>query len=152
MSESQHLKERLTHDLRDAMRAKDRTRMLAIRSILSAITEREKEGGGPLSDDDLQAVVQKQAKQRRDSLKQYLDAGREDLAQQEKDELVLIERYMPAQLSDEEIRAIIQEIITRSGASTKKDLGRIMGEAMSALRGRADGNRVRVAAQGLLGE
>jgi uncharacterized protein len=152
MAEAQQLKERLNHDLKDAMRAKDRTRLLAIRSLMSSITNREKEEGTALSADVLAAVVMKEAKQRRDAMSQYEDAGREDLAQQERDELAIIGRYLPRQLSDEEIRSIVQEIITRVGASSRNDLGRVMSEAMSELRGQADGNRVRVAVQGLLGD
>lgn len=146
------LKERLTSDLKDAMRAQDRTRLLVIRSLLTAITAREKEGGGPLSDDDVLAVIQKQAKQRRDSIEQYLAGGREDLAAVERDELAWIGHYLPAQLSDEDIRAFVQDLITRTGATTRKDMGRVMGEAMRELRGKADGNRVREAVQGLLAE
>lgn len=145
-----NLKERLAHDLKDAMRAKDQSRLLAIRSLLTAITEREKEGGGPLSDDDLLAIVQKQAKQRRDAAEQYDDAGRDDLAQKERDELAVLGRYLPEQLSDDEIRRIVHEIVTRSGATSMKDMGRVMGEAMTELKGRADGNRVRQVVQDLL--
>ncbi len=150
MTDPEHLKERLARDLKDAMRAKDQTRLLTVRALMSAITAREKEGTGPLSADDLTAVVQKQAKQRRDAAEQYDDAGRDDLAQRERDELTLIEAYLPAQLSDEDIARVVQEIVTRTGATTMKDMGRVMGEAMSALRGQADGNRVRAAVQGLL--
>lgn len=145
-----NLKERLAHDLKDAMRAKDQTRLLTIRSLLTAITEREKEGGGPLSDDDLLAIVQKQAKQRRDAAEQYDDAGRDDLAQKERDELAVLGRYLPEQLSDDEIRRVVHEIVTRSGATSMKDMGRVMGEAMTELKGRADGNRVRQVVQDLL--
>jgi uncharacterized protein len=149
---TKHLKDRLEHDLKDAMRARDQIRLLTIRSLIAAILNREKEGGATLSEDDLTAVVQKQAKQRRDSIEQFEGAGREELAQRERDELAIIERYLPAQLSDDDIRRVIHEIIVRSGATSRKDLGRVMGEAMSELRGRADGNRVRIAAQGLLNE
>ncbi len=144
------LLDRLDRDLKDAMRAKDKTRLLAIRSLRAAITEKQKEGGGPLTDDDLVAVVQKQAKQRRDALGQYEDAGREDLAQRERDELTIIAEYLPAQLSDEDIHRTVQEIVTRTGATSMKDMGRVMGEVMSALKGQADGNRVRVVVQDLL--
>lgn len=144
------LKERLDRDLKNAMRAKDQTRLLTIRSIRSAIIEKEKEGTGPLTDDDLQAILQKQAKQRRDALGQYEDAGRDDLAQKERDELEIIETYLPEQLSDEDIHRVVHEIVTRTGATTMKDMGRVMGEAMSELKGRADGNRVRVTVQRLL--
>ena len=145
-----NLQERLAHDLKDAMRAKDQTRLLAIRSIRAAITEREKEGTGPPTDEDLVAIVQKQAKQRRDALQQYEDAGREDLAQKERDELEIIAAYLPEQLSDEEIYRVVQDIVTRTGATSMKDMGRVMGEVMSELKGRADGNRVRVTVQQLL--
>jgi uncharacterized protein YqeY len=144
------LKERLARDLKDAMRAKDQTRLLAIRSIRSAIIEKEKEGTGPVTDDDLQAIVQKQAKQRRDALQQYEDAGRDDLAQRERDELQVIATYLPEQLSDEDVHRVVHEIVTRTGATSMKDMGRVMGEVMSELKGQADGNRVRVVVQNLL--
>ena len=144
------LKEQLARDLKDAMRAKDQTRLLAIRAIRSAILEKEKEGTGPPTDDDLLAIVQKQAKQRRDALKQYEDAGRDDLAQKERDELAIIAESLPKQLTDEEIHSVVHDIVTRTGATSMKDMGRVMGEAMSALKGRADGNRVRVVVQELL--
>lgn len=144
------LKEQLARDLKDAMRAKDQTRLLTIRSIRSAIIEKEKEGTGPLTADDYLAIVQKQAKQRRDAMKQYDDAGRDDLAQKERDELAILAHYLPKQLTDEEIHRTVQAIVTRTGATTMKDMGRVMGEVMSELKGQADGNRVRIAVQALL--
>jgi uncharacterized protein YqeY len=144
------LKEQLERDLKDAMRAKDQTRLLTIRSIRSAIIEKEKEGTGPVSDDDLTAIVQKQAKQRRDAMQQYDDAGRDDLAQRERDELTILAEYLPKQLSDAEIHRAVQDIVTRTGATSMKDMGRVMGEVMSELKGQADGNRVRVVVQDLL--
>jgi uncharacterized protein len=145
-----NLQERLAHDLKDAMRAKDQVRLLAIRSLRAAILEKEKEGTGPASDDDLLAIVQKQAKQRRDAIEQYEAAGREDLAQKERDELAVLGLYLPEQLSDDDIRRVVHEIVTRSGATSMKDMGRVMGEAMTELRNRADGNRVRQVVQDLL--
>ncbi len=144
------LLDRLDHDLKDAMRAKDKTRLLAIRALRAAILEKQKDGTGSLTDDDLVAIVQKQAKQRRDALGQYEDAGRDDLAQRERDELTIIAEYLPAQVSDEDIHRTVHEIVTRTGATSMKDMGRVMGEAMSALKGRADGNRVRVVVHELL--
>lgn len=146
------IKERLAHDLKDALRAKDQLRLLTIRSVMAALTNREKETGAPVTDDDALAVLTKQAKQRRDAIAQFEAADRDDLAQRERDELVLIEQYLPAQLSDDDIRRVVQDIITRTGATTKKDLGRVMGEAMRELKGQADGNRVREATSGLLSE
>jgi len=145
-----NLQERLAHDLKDAMRARDQVRLLAIRSLRAAILEREKEGTGPASDDDLLAIVQKQAKQRRDAIAQYEAAGRDDLAQKERDELAVIGLYLPEQLSDDDIRRVVHEIVARSGATSMKDMGRVMGEAMLELRNRADGNRVRQVVQDLL--
>lgn len=145
-----NLLDRLDRDLKDAMRAKDQTRLLTIRSIRAAIIEKQKEGTGPLTDDDLLAIVQKQAKQRRDAMQQYDDAGRDDLAQKERDELTILGEYLPVQLSDEDIHRAVQEIVTRSGATSVKDMGRVMGEVMSELKGQADGNRVRVVVQNLL--
>lgn len=144
------LRDRLNADLKDAMRARDQTRLLTVRSLLAAVTAREKEGTGALSEDDLTAVVQKQAKQRRDSIEQFERAGREDLAERERAELAVVEGYLPAQLSDEEVRQAVEGVIARTGASAPSDIGRVMGEAMRELRGRADGARVREAAQSLL--
>ena len=144
------LREQLAHDLKDAMRAKDTLRLSAIRLLQAAITEKEKSGSGPVAEDDLVALVQKQAKQRRDSIAQYSEAGRDDLAQREADELTVIEAYLPPQLSDEAIHQVVQEIVQRTGATSMKDMGRVMGEAMSALRGQADGKRVQAAVRAIL--
>ena len=145
------LKEQLARDLKDAMRAKETVRMSAIRSVQAAITEREKSGAGPVSDDDLVQIVAKQAKQRRDSYAQFTDAGRDDLAEREAQELGYIEAYLPAQASDEDIHAAVHAIVQRTGATTMKDMGRVMGEAMSELRGRAEGSRVQAVVRALLG-
>ena len=144
------LRDQLAHDLKDAMRAKDKLRLSAIRLLQTAITEKEKSGSGPVSEDDLVALVQKQAKQRRDSIAQYTEAGREDLAQREADELAVIEQYLPPQLSDEDIHQAVQEIVQRTGATSMKDMGRVMGEAMRTLRGQADGKRVQAVVRALL--
>ena len=145
------LKETLARDLKDAMRAKEKVRLTAIRMLQAAITEQEKSGSGPISDDDLTAIVAKQAKQRRDSIQQYQDAGRDDLAEREAAELGYIEQYLPPQASDEDIYRVIQAIVQRTGATSMKDMGRVMGEAMSALKGVAEGSRVQAVVRELLG-
>ena len=145
------LKETLARDLKDAMRARDTVRLAVVRSIQTAITMREKESGTALSDDDLVAVVQKQAKQRRDSLQQFSDAGRDDLAQREADELAWIEQYLPAQLSDDEVRSRVASVIQTVGASSMKDMGQVMGAAMAEMKGLAEGRRVQAAVRELLG-
>jgi uncharacterized protein YqeY len=144
------LKEQLARDLKDAMRARETIRLAAVRMLQSAITAEEKKTGQPLAPEALVAVVQKQAKQRRDSIKQFVEGDREDLAERERDELRWIEMYLPAQASDEDIHRVVHAIVQRTGATTMKDMGRVMGEAMSELKGVADGNRVRVVVQTLL--
>ena len=145
------LKEALARDLKDAMRARETIRLSAIRMVQAAITEREKAGTGPLSDEELVAIVAKQAKQRRDAYRQFVEAGREDLAEREAAELGYIEQYLPAQASDEDIHRTVHEIVQRTGATTMKDMGRVMGEAMSALKGVAEGSRVQAVVRELLG-
>ncbi len=144
------LKDQLSHDLKEATRAKDRVRLGAIRMLSAAIQVEEKSGRGDVTEDDFIAIVQKQAKQRRDSIEQFRSAGRDDLVDIEVAELAVIEQYLPAQLSDEEIRTTIQQTIEQTGASGMQDMGRVMGQAMQALRGKADGNRVRRAVEALL--
>lgn len=145
------LKETLARDLKDAMRQKDKIRMSAIRMVQAAITEKEKAGAGPLSSDEVTAVVAKQAKQRRDAYAQFQSAGRDDLAEREIAELGYIEAYLPAQATDEDIHRVVHAIVQRSGATTMKDMGRVMGEAMSELKGVAEGSRVQAVVRRLLG-
>lgn len=145
------LKETLARDLKDAMRARDTVRLAVIRSIQTAITMREKEAGETLSEDDLVAVVQKQGKQRRDSLEQFAGAGRDDLAEREAAELAWIELYLPKQLSDDEVRARVAAVIQSVGASSMKDMGEVMGAAMAEMKGLAEGRRVQAAVRDLLG-
>ena len=149
------LKEKLERDLKDAMRAKDKVRLTTIRSLKSAILEKEieeREGGeATLSEEQELAVVQKQAKQRRDAAEQYDEAGRDDLAEQERAELAIIGEYLPVQLSDDEIRSALHQIVAGMGTPSPDLIGRVMGEAMRQLRGKADGRRVQAIARELLG-
>lgn len=137
------------------MRQRDRVRIQTIRSILAAITEREIEGrpsgGAALTDDDVLAVLQKQSKQRRDSIEQFESAGREDLAENEREELAVIDGYLPAQMTDEEIRAVLRDVIAQTQASTPRDMGKVMGATIERTRGLADGKRVSALARELLG-
>ncbi|WP_412062973.1 GatB/YqeY domain-containing protein [Rubrivirga sp. IMCC45206] len=145
------LKETLARDLKDAMRQKDKVRLGAIRMLQSAITTKEKETGEPIDGDAATAIVAKQVKQRRDSIQQFTEAGRDDLAEREAAELGYIEAYLPAQATDEDIHAVVLAIVTRTGATTMKDMGRVMGEAMLELKGVADGGRVQAVVRQLLG-
>ncbi len=140
------LKEKLSDDLKEAMRAKDAVGLRTIRSLRAALLEKEIEertgGEARLTEAQELAVVQKQAKQRRDAIAQYEAAGREDLAAKEREELALIETYLPEQLDDAAIRKVVQEIVAAAGATSMRDMGKVMGPAMQRLKGRADGKRV----------
>lgn len=148
------LKEQLSTDLKEAMRGREEVRLRTIRSLRAALMEREIElrqgGKAELTEDQEIEVVQKQAKQRRDSIVQYAKADRADLKQKEEEELSIIEEYLPKQLEDDEIRAVLREIIEETGAESPGDIGKVMGAAMNRVRGRADGRRVQQLASELL--
>ena len=140
------LKEQIGEDIKSAMKAKDKVRLETVRSIKKVIIEKEVELRGKGKDsltpeDEINLLVQ-QAKQRKDSIAQYLKAGREDLADQEKAELAVIESYLPEQMSDEELDKIVTDIIAKVGATTTKDFGKVMGNAMKELKGKADGKKI----------
>ncbi|HLA63973.1 MAG TPA: GatB/YqeY domain-containing protein [Rhodothermales bacterium] len=142
------LRDRLNDEMKDAMRAGDKVRLGAIRMLSAALLEREKDGRGvAITEADETAIVQKQAKQRRDSITQFRDNGRDDLAVKEEAELAIIEAYLPAQLSDEEIAGVVAGIMAGVDATGPQAMGRVMGEAMKALKGQADGARVRAAVE-----
>ena len=140
------LKEQIGEDIKTAMKAKDKVRLQTVRSIKKAILEKEVElrpqGKDSLTPEQEIELLSQQAKQRRDSIEQFRNAGRDDLADKESQELEVIESYLPAQASDEEIEAIVDELIATSGASTMKDLGKVMGPAMKQLKGKADGKKI----------
>jgi uncharacterized protein YqeY len=132
------LKDQLTADMKDAMRSKDKERLGTVRLILAAIKQREVDERIELDDTQVLAVLDKMVKQRRDSIKQYKDAGRDELAAVEESEIVVIQHYLPAALSDEEIDALIEEAVAASGAEGMKDMGKVMGQLKPKLQGRAD--------------
>ncbi len=140
------LKDQIGEDLKSAMKAKDKIRLETVRSIKKVLLEKEVElrgkGGVTLTLEDEIEILLQQAKQRRDSIEQYLQGGREDLADKEKAELDIIETYLPAQISDTELEEIITNIITQVGASNIKDLGKVMGVAIKELKGKADGKKI----------
>ena len=148
------LKERLSSDLKEAMRARDDVRLRTIRSLRAALMEKEIElrGGGAadLTNEQEVSVIQKQAKQRRDSIEQYERADRADLRQKEEEELAIIEEYLPKQMGDDEVRKVLHEVIAATGAASPRDIGKVMGAAMERVRGLADGRRVQQLATELL--
>jgi len=140
------LKDEITEAIKMAMKSKDKMRLETIRSIKKALLEKEvsvrPSGQTELTEAQEMEVLVQQAKQRRDSIEQYQQAGRQDLADQETLELTIIEEYLPQQLSDSEIEQQIDQIITQVGATSPKDLGKVMGPAMQQLKGKADGKKV----------
>jgi len=128
------------------MKTKDKIRLETVRSIKKVLLEKEvsvrPQGQENLTESQEIEVLAQQAKQRRDSIEQYRQAGREDLAEKEAQELAIIEEYLPGQLSDEEVGAVVDEIIAQTGASSAKDMGKVMGPVMQQLKGRADGQKI----------
>src|SRR5579883_1795826 len=140
------LKERITEDIQAAMKAKDKIRLETVRSIKKAVLEKEvsvrPSGQESLTDAQEMEVLVQLAKQRRDSIAQYQQANRADLAAQEARELAILEEYLPQQLSVEALSQAIDDIIAQVGATSAKDMGKVMGSAMQQLKGKADGKKV----------
>ena len=132
------LKKRITEDMKSAMKAKDKQALKAVRMILGAIKQKEVDDRIELDDAQVMAVIQKMVKQRKDSISQFSDAGRSDLVEVEEAELVIINSYMPEQLSDEEVAAAVVRAITDCGADSMKDMGKLMGVLKGQLDGKAD--------------
>jgi uncharacterized protein YqeY len=132
------LKARVTNDMKLAMKAKDKAALKAVRMILGAIKQREVDERIELDDAQVLSVIQKMVKQRKDSISQFKDAGRTDLVDVEEAELVIINNYMPAQLSEEEVSVAVDKAIADSGASSMQDMGKLMGLLKAQLDGKAD--------------
>ena len=162
------LKEKVQSDLSDAMRAKDETRKTALRMLLAAIRNAEIRTPSPgatdeelvemaklpplvASDDDVLSIVQKQLKQRRDSIDQFEKAKRSDLAEKERAEAAILEVYLPQQASAEEIEAAAAKVIAETGASGPRDMGKVMPVLTRQLAGRADGRLISETVRRLLG-
>ncbi len=157
MSDSPDILEQLNEDLKEAMRDKDKVRLRTLRSLRSAlknkeIEQREKGAETVLSEQDQLSVLRKQVNQRKDSIEQYEEAGRDDLVEKEQEELEVLDEYMPDALSDEELRERLDSIIEEVGAESMADMGPVMGRAMDELRGRVDGGRVQDVVKELLGQ
>jgi uncharacterized protein len=136
------LKAQITEDMKTAMRAKESARLGAIRLLLAAMKQREVDERIELSDADVVSVIEKMLKQRRDSIAAYEGAGRSDLADAEKFEVEVLQAYMPAQLSEAEIIAIIEKTIAQTGAQGAKDMGKVVGAVKPLVAGKADMGKV----------
>ena len=132
------LKANILDDMKAAMRVKDKQQLGTIRLLTAAIKQVEVDERKELSDDDIVAIVTKMVKQRKDSAKMYLDANRQDLAEQENYEITVLEKYLPEQLGDAELEELIQKTINSTGASSMADMGKVMGILRPQVTGRAD--------------
>ncbi len=132
------LKAQLTSDMKDAMRAKQSERLGVIRLILAAIKQIEVDTRKDLDEAAVLTVIEKQIKQRKESIRQFSDAGRDDLVAKEQAEMELLQPYLPEQLSDAELDALIDEIIAATGAESIKDMGKVMGQLKGRAAGRVD--------------
>jgi len=145
------LKERITEDMKAAMRASDRERLLTIRMVQAAIKQREVDERIVLDDAQVIAVLEKMVKQRRESIVAFEQGGRADLADKEKTEITLLQAYLPDQLSAAEVDALIKEAIATTGATSMKDMGKVMGAVKAKAAGRADMGAVSASIKAALG-
>lgn len=139
------MSEKINEEYIKAYKTKDSTLLTVLRLLKTAMTNRLvelKQPGGTLDDEEILSLIMKQAKQRRDSIEQYEAANRKDLAEKEAAELQILESYLPKQLSDDELREVIAAEISRTGASTPQDMGKVIGMIMGKFKGQVDGKKV----------
>ena len=136
------LKAQITEDMKSAMRAKDEARLIALRMLWAAIQRREVDERITLDDAQILAVVEKQVRQSRDAVEQFVKGNRPDLAEKENRDIAVMEAYLPAQASDAEIAKLIDEALAATGASSIKDMGKVVGLLKPKLQGRADMGKV----------
>ncbi len=145
------LKEQLKSDMKDAMRAKEIVKRDSIRSINTMIKQIEVDQRIDLNDADIITLIQKGIKQREEAIVQYKEASRDDLVATEQEQIDIFSQYLPKQLEDNELEAIISDIIKDSGASSMKDMGKVMNPAKEKIGGSADGKRISAMVKKLLG-
>lgn len=149
------IKDRLKEDLKSAMRGaasdpQQKIRLSTVRLLNADIKNAEIMKKGELSEDEIVEIIQRQIKRRKESTEQYRKGGREDLAEKEEKEAAVLSDYLPAQLSDEELKALVEDAIKQTGATSPKEMGKVMGILMPRVKGKADGGRVSKMASELL--
>lgn len=146
------IKDLLTEDMKQAMKDKEsgKLRLSVIRMARANIKNIEIDEKRELNDDEVLAVLMKEVKMRQDSLEEFTKAGREELAEQAKQEIAILRKYLPEQLTDDELRALVQEAIDETGAASQKDMGKVMAAVMPKTKGRADGKRINAMVRELL--
>jgi uncharacterized protein YqeY len=145
------LQEQVQESLKDAMRRQDAIRRSALRMLIAALKNAEIEARKPLDEAAAIAVLQKQAKQRRESIAEFEKANRQDLVAQEQGELAVLEEFLPEQATDEDLLAAAREVIASTGAAGPRDMGKVMPVLTARFAGRADGRRISEIVRGLLG-
>ena len=136
------LKEQLANDMKEAMKAKEKERLAVIRMVRGAIKQQEIDNKVELDDEAVIAVISKEVKMRKDSIADFEKGGRADLVAQNEAEIAFLMPYLPQQLSEDEVRALVKEAVEKTGASSPKDMGKVMGALMPKVKGRADGKMV----------
>jgi uncharacterized protein YqeY len=144
------MRARIEGDLKSALKRGEKRRVGTLRLLLSSLQNERIGAGRELTDEEIEAVIRRAVKQRRESIDQYTKGGREDLARAEAEELALLEAYLPAGLSDSEVEAEIRRIIDEKGFAASRDVGLVMKELMATHRGRVDGKRAQEIARRLL--
>ncbi len=136
------LKERLREDMKQAMKNREKLRLSTIRMITTLIKNAEIEKKHELKDEDIISIIQKYAKQRRESIDMYEKGGRKDLVEKEKEELAIVNSYLPKQMSEDEVRAEAEKAVKELNATSLKDMGKVMGYLTSKLKSKADGSLI----------
>jgi uncharacterized protein YqeY len=144
------LTDKVRADMTEAMKAQEKERLSTLRMLQSALKNEQINLGHELSDEEAMTVIRKAMKQRQDSIEQFTNAGRTEMAEKERVEMELLKTYLPAELSAEELESGIREIIASTGAQSKKDLGKVMKEATVRFKGRVDGKKVQEVVSRLL--
>jgi uncharacterized protein YqeY len=144
------LAEKVRADMTAAMKAQEKERLSTLRMLQSALKNEQINVGHELSDEETLTVIRKAMKQRQDSIEQYRNAGRAEMADKESAEMELLKTYLPPELTDEELESGLRDIIATTGAQSKKDLGKVMKEATARFKGRVDGKKIQEAVQKLL--
>ncbi|CAH0418169.1 GatB/YqeY domain-containing protein [Periweissella ghanensis] len=141
----------LTEDMKTAMKAKDKETLSTVRMLKSAIQNEQINAGHDLNDEEELTIIAREMKQRRDSMAEFKAAGREDLVAQLEAEIAVVTKYMPAQMSEAEIKQVVADTIAEVGATSKADFGKVMGALMPKVKGKADGKIVNETVKALLG-
>jgi uncharacterized protein YqeY len=136
------ISEKLASDIKSALKANDKTKLSILRMVKAAVKYKEIDKGDPLNDDEMMAVFNSFMKKGRESFEQFSKAGRDELASKEKEEMEIIQMYLPEQLSEDEIAGLVKDAISETGAEGSKDFGKVMKAVMAKTKGKADGKVV----------